>query len=111
MASYNLAPAKDLYIADDAPTTNFDALGLRTGVLTGPVVRRVLLHYDLGAFPEYLSIDTARVEMTITQDGALDVAAYVYRITQTAWVETAATWNKYNAISNWTTPCIGLPSP
>jgi len=104
MAIIDYRPTKDTFIADDAPTSNLNGFGLRTGVAIGPAVRRTLMHFDLADFPEYTSIDDADLTVTVNQDGILDVEAYVHRITQTGWIEAQASWNNYATGSAWASP-------
>jgi hypothetical protein len=104
MATYTRVADHDTFITDDLPAANWNGFGLRSGVAIGAKVRRLLLHFDLADFPDYLSIDDANISIAIHLDGVLDVAATLYRITQPAWVEGAATWNRYNALTNWSTP-------
>ena len=103
MPTLTLWPSKDLWIRDDYPTTNQNGYGLTTGMATGPYKHRTLLHYDLASMPAYAALTAAKIRMNCLSAGLLDIEGRVHRLTQTAWVEAAATWNTYDGSNAWAT--------
>jgi hypothetical protein len=64
--------------------------------------QRALLRFDLTAVPAGATVVSCLLDVhvvTLNQAGP----GQVYRVKQTAWSETAATWNRYDGVNAWTT--------
>lgn len=65
--------------------------------------QRALLRFDLTAVPAGATVVACVLQVqvvTLNQAGS----GQVYRVKQTAWSETTATWNRYDGVNAWTTP-------
>jgi hypothetical protein len=81
-------------------------LGSATQVFVGNDAsnsQRALLRFDLSGVPAgatLLSCVLGVHVVTLNEAGP----GHVYRVKQTAWSETMATWNRYDGVNAWTTP-------
>jgi hypothetical protein len=107
MPNVCLYPDKDTSIDRAKPTTNYGGDNwdwVTAAYISGVKSQnyRALMHWTIP--PE---ISSAEVYKAILCLGGLDAfaaaEAKVYRITQPAWTEMGATWNKYDGVTNWAT--------
>ena len=99
----------DTHLYAVAPDVNFATeIILRAGYdkfakeAGGPI--RPLLRYGLSGLPAGSTINSTTLTF-YPGDGVLPGGSTfnLYRITQEAWTEAGATWNKYDGTNNWTT--------
>lgn len=66
---------------------------------------RALLRFDFSALPAGAVISAASLELYYWYKSGTPAGhnAYCYEVTQTGWVETESTWNRYKALTNWAT--------
>ena len=65
--------------------------------------QRVLLRFDLTSVPSTATVASCTLTVDVV---ALNQAGAgkIYRLKQPAWSQTAATWNRFDGVSAWTTP-------
>ena len=98
------ASAKDTWIDSALSNSNFG-----TDVIIGighntklPGSRRGLIDWDISSIPAGSRIlSTSKIETNVTTGIFLSDGFTIHRITQTAWTEGGATWNKYDGTNNW----------
>lgn len=64
---------------------------------------RALLRFDLADVPTDATIVTCVLQVQVAIASGAG-PGHAYRVKQTAWSETAATWNRYDGVHPWTTP-------
>ena len=65
--------------------------------------QRALLRFDLTSIPPAATIASCALTVDVVTLNQAS-AGKIYRVKQPAWSETAATWNRFDGISSWTTP-------
>lgn len=111
-ATVTFSLTKDAFLRDTSPTTNFgnnENLKLGVGVNTAGTIDRPLIHVDLSAvpasgsiipIPDGATITAAHIEFTYLNPGGSGTVK-IRRLTQSAWVELQATWNRYATGLDW----------
>jgi hypothetical protein len=103
MPQIDALASADTAIFSGAPDTT---LGNATQVFVGNDAtnsERALLRFDLTAVPAGATVLECLLQVhVVTLNGA--GPGRLYRVKQTAWSETAATWNRYDGVNAWTTP-------
>lgn len=95
----------DAYIDGGATTTNFGtATTLGIGRFTS--VTRALLQFDLSSIPAGATITQASLTL-VTDNYGGTMTGTISRVTQNAWTEAGATWNKYDGTTDWTVAGAG----
>jgi hypothetical protein len=104
------AAGVDTHLVDAGAEINYDLeVFLRAGTdhfgKSGIAFYRPLVRFDVGGLPAGATVDTATLTL-FPANGALPAGAtfHLYRVTQTAWTESGATWNKYNGTNSWASP-------
>jgi len=96
---------KDTWIRDDFPDTNNGTdTRIRAGVSETLVILRTLIHFTLSSGSGDISDVKLFLNMETNYTGGTGGYINVHELTQTAWTEDGATWNKYDGVNNWTTP-------
>jgi hypothetical protein len=96
---------EDTYLQDTTPTTNNGAGNLNVGVLTGPIIRRTIIHVNLSTIPASATIVSASLSVTNPFNTVSpNFPGKIRRLTTQAWVELEATWNRASNALAWTTP-------
>jgi len=107
--TYTFQPATaDTYMASAGPNNNYGSGALLTvDCLTGSLMHS-LLKFDLTAqIPAGAIINSATLSLYYYLYFTGDPKGrtyWAYRVTQTAWTEYGATWNKYDGTNDWTAP-------
>lgn len=98
--------AKDTYLAEPSPTSNYGAdeyLYLADSI---GYTRRPILEFDISELPVGATLTSAVLQLyyyTYSGDNPTGKTVWAYKLTRTDWVELEATWNIYKTGSNWTT--------
>jgi hypothetical protein len=71
--------------------------------------KRALLRFDLTAVPPGSTITSCTLVVDVVTHNNPG-SGKIHRLKQTAWVESAATWNRYDGATGWTTPGAFNPS-
>lgn len=101
-------PTKDLELEGHSSTANsnwdgsYFHVGNDSAGLLDPL--RTLLHFNLNAISGAATITSATLTLYCVTSTGSALAAHVYRVTRTTWLETLCTWNKYDGSVAWTTP-------
>lgn len=102
------ASAKETYIKDDAPNTNYGGDNeLPIGESSAaPQISRGLIQFDLSSIPVDATIISATLTLTLKSDGNTFASnnriLRVYRVIR-SWLEAEATWNEADTGTNWGT--------
>ena len=64
---------------------------------------RALLRFDLAHVPAQATIVSCLLTLHVVTHNRPE-AGKIYRVKQQGWVESAATWNRYDGVTAWTTP-------
>jgi len=96
----------DTTLNQDQPTTNFGTLDW-----VQPVSKvnngnaRAILEFSISALPVGATITGATLELYyMYKDGdPSGQTIWAYKLTRQDWDETTSTWNRYKALTNWTT--------
>ena len=96
----------DTYLINADPNTNFgtDVDLIIQAYLYGNTLRHSILKFDFSALPVGATISAATLSLYYYSGTVAGRIYWAYELTQTAWTETGATWNKYDGTNNWTTP-------
>ena len=97
----------DVFIDRGQPTVNFNAVGNCNVRLlyissTKTECSRSLLYAAIPPEIAVAEIYKAELRLRWFIEGSAGAAATLYRVTQEAWTEAGATWNKYDGVTNWT---------
>ena len=102
------AAGSDTYLMDGSSAeVNFgNAVVIAIGTSqSGKFTNRVrgLVRFDLSAIPLGAAIENATLTLFAATGGSVAGPAQfrAYRLTQPAWTEFGATWNKYNGTNSW----------
>ncbi len=96
---------KDTYLRKNAATTNYGTSANMTLYDSTAFIRRSILEFVISAIPPGQTLTAATLGVYYYADFNYDVGGrtvWAYKLTQTDWVETEATWNAYKTSSNWT---------
>ena len=107
--SYTFQPSTtDTILDEGGPNTNYGTetyLWVRSR--SSSRNNRAILKFDVSSqIPSGSTINSATLSLYYYIHGSNDPVGrteWAYRITQTAWGETTATWNKYDGTNAWTT--------
>ena len=95
---------KDTLIDSGNPTTNYGTnveMYIGNPVKTGTIYRSII-EFDISAIPAGSTIlATSLLRLYVTVAGFASVAAHIYRLRRSDWVELEATWNIYKTANNW----------
>lgn len=99
---------KDDLIDQTSPNTNYGtsiALAVARNATYPNSYYRSLIHFTLSADPGSTTITAIKLFLYKYADvsGYSCPACEVHELTQTAWTEAGATWNKYDGVNNWGT--------
>lgn len=101
-------PVADTYLDSRTPTTKFGSSTVLTiGWSAALLMRRAILRFDLSVLPPGSKVTGARLLFnTSVAAASFAMNAKVRRLTQSAWVESQATWNNYDSSppQPWSTP-------
>lgn len=95
------------YLDSSVATTNFgSSTSLLVGVTSdknGTYYKRSLLYTSISAIPAGQTIfPSSKLRLYCSVAAGSAEASSINRITQTAWTEAGATWNKYDGTTDWT---------
>lgn len=94
-------------VSDAYQNTNFGSeVGTWVAHKETPQIDRGLWKFDFSAdVPAGATINTATLSLYYATSFGVSSGQteWVYRVTQTAWTDLGATWNKYNGATAWTT--------
>jgi len=93
---------KDTYLDVGAPNTNYgNDTGLIILVTSYARQKNILLHFDTSDIPNGAIFSQGDVGLYMYSWNGQTFPFFLNRLTQTAWVETQATWNIYSTGNNW----------
>jgi hypothetical protein len=106
--TFNATDAKDTYLYESAPTTNYGSgIGLAIFDKINTTIRSIL-EFDISGLPVGATLITATLGVYYTGDtgwtSPTGVTVWAYKLSRTNWIEAEATWNIYKTGSDWTTP-------
>ena len=85
--------------------THGSATTMPIGTIVGKSIRvnRGMFNFPLDAIASGAIINSAKLVIYVSVGAAISVAASVNRMTRPEWVESTASWQRYNIDSDWTT--------
>ena len=95
MVSLKFLPSKDVYVKEDDPDSNFNAIaGLFTQVATtSGYIRRSLLEFSLSSLIDVPIKNISVAKLTMYVGGTSHRVVDLRRIDNDTWTETGVTWN------------------
>lgn len=100
----------DVQISQNNPTTNYNGIEplweYANSGSGNTNSYRDILKFDFSALPAGATITAAELDLyyfNVLSNDAVGRTIQAYRLTQTAWTEAGATWNKYDGTNNWST--------
>ena len=93
----------DTYLSENNPNTNWGADGYFYVLAPGTIRGRPIIKFDFSTLPVGAIISAATLSLYYFDQISDPVGrtCKAYELTQTAWTETGATWNKYDGVTDW----------
>lgn len=107
MTTLTIQPSDaDAFILDNFPSVNTgSAAQVQAGVVSSGKIRRSVFRFDFSALPADITIISATLSLyhAADSDAPQEGETYwIYRLTQTGWVESQVTWDDYATSTPWT---------
>lgn len=96
--------AKDTYISENEPDTNFGGLDYVQTYDRTARARRPILEFDISELPAEATLTSASLQLYyyVYYQSPEGRTVWAYKLTRTDWVELEATWNDYKTDTPWT---------